>query len=120
MNRSIFALLTPLLLSTVLSATVYAQTRGADQTSFNPYVSNQTSVNQVNPFDLAYLAYRGYLKDYGIPSNAALMNAITNGSITAQDLMQAAVKAHQLSEETLSDRGYRWALEDQLQGLIED
>lgn len=121
MKRSISILLTTLLFSVpVLPAVAYPQSRGATPTSFNPYVSNQMSANPISPFNLAYLAYQGYLKDQGIPSSGGLSDAITAGTLTAQDVMQAAVKANQLPEQILSDRNYRSALEAQLQGLTED
>ena len=112
MRRSISILLTTLLLSAaILPAAVYAQGSKTRQTSLNPsYVANQPS-----PFNLAYLAYQGYLKNQGIPRSGALSNEIRSRTIMAQDVMQAAVKANRLSEQTLNDQGYRSALEDQLQ-----
>lgn len=121
MKRSISTLLTTLLFSAaILPAAGYAQTTGETQTSFNPHVTNSTSVNQVSPFNLAFLAYQGYLEEQGIPSNGTLLDAIATGKITAQNLMQAAVKANRLPEQALSDRGYRSALEGELDGLRED
>ncbi|MEH1853499.1 MAG: hypothetical protein V7L11_17935 [Nostoc sp.] len=113
MRRSISLLLTTLLLSaTILPAAAQAQTA---PTSLNPYAANQPSGNQLKPFNLVYLAYQGYLKDQNIPSSRALMSAIASGTITAQDIIQAAVKANRLPEQALSDRGYRHNLENQLQ-----
>ncbi|MBW4631000.1 MAG: hypothetical protein KME30_03570 [Iphinoe sp. HA4291-MV1] len=121
MRRSISGLLTTLLLSAaILPAAAQAQTTEAEPTSLNPYVANQPSAKHLKPFNLAYLAYQGYLKDQGIPSNSALIGAIASGTITAQDIIQAAVKANRLPEQTLSDQGYRHNLEDQLQGFTGD
>jgi hypothetical protein len=121
MQRSISTFLATLLLSAaILSASVYAQGGQTRQTSLNPYVANQPSTNQVSPFNLAYLAYRGYLKDQGIPSNNALIAALEAGTVTAQDVMKAAVKAHRLSEKTLTDQGYRFVLEGLLQEFTTD
>ena len=118
MRRSISTLLTTLLLSAaILPAVAEAQTA---PTSFNPYAANQPSGNQLKPFNLAYLAYQGYLKDQNIPSSGALMSALASGTITSQDIIQAAVKANRLPEQALSDQGYRHNLEDQLQGFTED
>ena len=118
MRHSISTLLTTLLLSAAILPAA-AQSKTAP-TSLNPYAANQPSANQLKPFNLAYLAYQGFLKDQGIPSNSALIDAIAFGRITAQDIIQAAVKANRLPEQTLSDRGYRHNLEDQLQGLTSD
>ncbi|MFB2894488.1 hypothetical protein ACE1CI_16380 [Aerosakkonemataceae cyanobacterium BLCC-F50] len=121
MKRSISTLLTTLLFSAaVLPTAVSAQHIRETQTSFNPHLTNLTSTNQISPFNLAYLAYQGYFADQGIPSNGALIDAIATGTVTAQDLMQAAVKANRLPEQTLTDRSYRWALEGELNGLAKD
>ena len=115
MQRSISLLITTMLISvTLLPAAARAQTIAVT-------VDSKISVaNRVSPFDLAYLAYQGYLEDQGIPSNDQLLNAIALKTITAQEVIQAAVKAHRLPEQILSERGYRNNLEDQLQGLKED
>jgi hypothetical protein len=121
MRRSTSTLLTTLLLSAaILPAAVHAQGTNTSPTSLNPYVANQSSTNQLSPFNLAYLAYQGYLKDQDIPSSGALIDALVSGTVTAQDVMQAAVKANRLPEQTLSDSGYRFALEDLLQGFTTD
>jgi hypothetical protein len=121
MKRSISTLLTSLLFSaTIFPVVAHAQTTGADQTSFNLYVANPNSANSTSPFNLAYLAYQGYLKDQGIPSSGALIDAIATGSVTAQDVMRAAVKDNQLPEQALTDQGYRSTLENELKDLAED
>ncbi len=83
-------------------------------------VATTYAVNQVQPFNLAYLAYQGYFKDLGIPSNGALLNAISFGKVTAQDIIQAAVKVNRLSEQSISDRSYHDHLEKQLKELAEN
>jgi hypothetical protein len=120
MRRSISTLLTTVLLSTaILPAAVQAQTAETATTSLNPYTANQP-VNQLSPFNLAYLAYQGYLKAQGIPSSGALDDAIASGRITAQDIMQAAVNTNRFPEEALANQAYRHQLENELQGLAED
>jgi hypothetical protein len=121
MRRSISTLFTTLLLSAVISSfAAQSQANEIAPTSLNPYAVNQHPVTQASPFNLAYLAYRGYLKDQGIPSAGALVDEIVSGTVTAQDVMQAAVKANRLPEEMLNDRGYRSALEDQLHEFTTD
>jgi hypothetical protein len=121
MQRSISTLLVTLLLSAaLLPAAVNAQSTKASPTSLNPYVANPSSIHQLSPFNLAYLAYRGYLNVEGIPSSGGLIDALVSEKITAQDIMQAAVKANRLPEQTLNDQGYRFALENLLQGFITD
>jgi hypothetical protein len=121
MRQSISILFTTLLLSAVISPfAAQSQTNRVAPTSLNPYVVNPHPVTQVSPFNLAYLAYQGYLRDQGIPRAGALINELVSGRVTAQDIMQAAVKANRLSEDTLNDRGYRSALEGQLQEFTTD
>jgi hypothetical protein len=121
MRRSISTLLATLLLSAaLLPASVNAQSTKVSPTSLNPYIANPSSPSRLSPFNLAYLAYRGYLNAEGIPSNGGLIEALVSETITAQDIMQAAVKANRLPEQTLNDRDYRFALENLLQGFIAD
>jgi hypothetical protein len=121
MRHSMSTLLTTLLLTAaILPAAAYAQGIEAEPTSLNSYITKQPSTNQFSPFNLAYLAYQGYLQDQGIPSNGALIDAIASRKITAQDLIQAAVKTHRLPEQVLNDQGYHHDLENQLKELTED
>jgi hypothetical protein len=120
MRYSISTLLITLLFSVaILPAAAHAQTT-APPVSLNPSLGNQLSANPLVPFNLISLAYQGYLKDQGIPSYGALLNAIESGKITAQDMVQAAVQTNRLSEQMLSDRGYRYHLEAELRQLAED
>jgi hypothetical protein len=121
MRRSVSTLITTLLLFVaILPTVVFAQDTNTSPTSLNPYVVNPSSTYQTSPFELAYLAYRGYLNPEGIPSSGGLIAALVSDTVTAQDIMQAAVKANRLSEQTLNDEDYRFALENFLQGFTAD
>ncbi len=117
MKRAISTLLAILPIGIVLLSTVTnAQTMGAVQ----PSVNSQAVAKQLSPFDLAYLAYQGDLKSQGIPSYGALIDAISSGKVTAQTVVQAAVRVNDLSTQTLTDRGYLFALQSQLDGFLVD
>jgi hypothetical protein len=121
MRRSLSTLLTALLLSVaILPTAASAQGTKTSPTSLNPYVVKPSSTHQISPFNLAYLAYRGYLSTEGIPSSGGLIAALVSETVTAQDIMQAAVKANRLSAQTLNDGDYRFALESLLQGFATD
>jgi hypothetical protein len=120
MRRSISTLLTTLLLSIAILPTVVSAQDTASPTSLNPYVVKPSSTHQISPFNLAYLAYQGYFSAEGIPSSGGLITALVSETVTAQDIMQAAVKANRLSEQTLNDEDYRFALENFLQGFTAD
>lgn len=118
MHRSIFTLVATLFASTVILTAPYAKAPRTAQ-SFNPSVTALSTVDEPSPFNLAYLAHQGYLKDQGIPDRAALVDATATRTMTAQDLMQAAIKAKRLPERTLSEQAYHFNLENQLQAFIE-
>ena len=83
------------------------------------------AVNQVNhdnlievlPFNLVQHGYQGYFAAQGIPSNAAFLTAVKAGNVSAQDLVQGAIKRGRLSTDTINDQSYLRALEDQLRSL---
>jgi hypothetical protein len=114
MSRIITNLLTILLISPlILPTTIEAQ-----PTNASPINASNQNRDRISPFDLTYLAYQGNLKDRGIPSYGALIDAIAFGRVTAQKVMQAAVRANLLPEQTLSDSSYRSALQTQLYNLV--
>jgi hypothetical protein len=115
MQRYILPIFSALLISPVLANTAQAQT----PIIYNSVVANSAKASQINPFNLAFMAERGYLQNVGIKSGNALLNAHQSGIVTAKDIVQSAVKAKLLPEETLSDQGYLSALETQLQALEE-
>ncbi len=119
MELNISTLLITLLISSVILPTMAdAQATGGTQPSVDSSANNQPTAKQLSPFELAFLAYQGNLKPQGIPSYGALLDAIAFRSVTAQQVMQAAVRANELPAQTLTDRGYRFALQSQLDGLI--
>ncbi len=115
MQNYILPILSALLISPVLATTAQAQT----PITYNSVVTNSAKVSQINPFNLAFMAERGYLQNVGIKSGHALLNAHQSGMLTAKNIVQSAVKAKLLPEQTLSDQGYLSALEAQLQALEE-
>lgn len=67
MQRYILVALSTLLISPVLATPSQAQ----KTMSYHPSAANRDSVSQINPFNLAYMAYRGFLKNEGIPGAIA-------------------------------------------------
>jgi hypothetical protein len=77
-----------------------------------------TAIHQTTPFNLAYLAYRGNLAAYGIPSYNALVFALRSGQLDADKIVDQAVAAHLVTPETADDREYVSAVEGMLQDLL--
>ena len=114
MKRFISAVLSTLVISVASSSAVRAQSETVDSSALNPGFNPEVTSNpssQITPFDLAFLAYRGYLQDEGIPSGQLLVTQIQVGNVSAETVVQAAIKAHRLSEQMLTDQGYLHALE---------
>ncbi|MCC5601974.1 hypothetical protein [Nostoc favosum] len=80
----------------------------------NNLFTHSTNVSYLKPFDAAFLAYQGNLKAQGIPSGSALVSQYQTGSLTALDVVKAAVNAKKLPAQALNDTGYLNAVEWQL------
>ncbi|MCC5623785.1 hypothetical protein [Nostoc sp. CHAB 5715] len=80
----------------------------------NNLLTHFTNVSYLKPFDAAFLAYQGKLKAQGIPSGSALVSQYQTGSLTALDVVKAAVNAKKLPAQALNDTNYLNAIESQL------
>ncbi|OUL22148.1 hypothetical protein BV378_25575 [Nostoc sp. RF31YmG] len=121
MKQFILASLSAVFMSTAIAPAVNAQTLSQPQlTTFNASVTNKASTSQLTPFDLVYLAYRGYFRAQDIPSNNSLILAYQLGRISAKDVVQSAVKTNRLPEQTLADKSYLRAVEGYLTMLDRD
>ncbi|MDZ8088020.1 MAG: hypothetical protein RMY16_21010 [Nostoc sp. DedQUE12b] len=80
----------------------------------NTLRKNPTDTKYLQPFNIAFLAYQGYLKEQGIPSGGTLLFKYQTGYLTAKDVVQAAIRANKLPAEVLNDRGYVNAVELQM------
>ncbi len=119
MQRYTFVIISALLIPPVLATSVAAQMSIPPQITYNPDVVS-TRASQITPFNLAYLADRGYFHSVGIPGGDLLISAHQSGRVTAKDIVQSAVKTNRLPQQTLSDQGYLNALEEQLSELTAD
>ncbi|MBD3884854.1 hypothetical protein IFO70_24265 [Phormidium tenue FACHB-886] len=78
----------------------------------------QAETMEVTPFQLISLAQDGYLEDQGIPKGSLLFEEYQSGRVTAEELIQAAVKDKRLMEDTLNDQGYLNAVTQEIQEII--
>jgi hypothetical protein len=69
---------------------------------------------KLTPFTLVSLAYQGEYRTQGIPGFGSFQSATSSKTITAKDLVKAAIDANQLTPDTQTDRGYLNAVEQQL------
>lgn len=113
MKRSIFVSLSALALSLVAVPAFSNQVSAAPQNSTG-------SVVEITPFNLVTRSYQGYFADQGIPSNAAFVNAVSRGKVTAKDLVEKAIAHGRLSPETINDRAYLNNVSSHLRNLNND
>ncbi len=83
----------------------------------NALGEKSTNVSYLQPFNIAFLAYQGNLKEQGIPSGSALISEYQIGKLTAKDVVEAAIRANKLPAQVLNDSSYLNALESQLISL---
>ncbi|MBN3887815.1 MAG: hypothetical protein HWQ43_01095 [Nostoc sp. JL31] len=83
----------------------------------NTLRKNPTDTKYLQPFNIAFLAYQGYLKEQGIPSGGTLLFKYQTGYLTAKDVVQAAIRANKLPAEVLNDQGYVNAVELQMRSF---
>ena len=115
MKRFVSSVLLITLSSAVTISAAHAQTSNKT-VSYNRAVIS-TSNSQPNPHNLAFLAYRGYLKDQGIQGGDRLLSDISSGKVTAKDIVQKAVQANRLPQQSLNNTGYINSLKLQLDQL---
>jgi hypothetical protein len=77
-------------------------------------IDNNAANPKLTPFSLVSFAYQGEYRTQGIPGFGSFKAGISSETITAKDLVKAAIDANQLSPETQTDRGYLNAVEQQL------
>lgn len=73
--------------------------------------------NHRSALSLVNLARNGYLQDQGIPQFNHLNAAYHSGSITAEDLIEAAVDEGRISADRSADEAYRHAVDNFLDDL---
>ncbi|MEH2269347.1 MAG: hypothetical protein V7K68_13080 [Nostoc sp.] len=83
----------------------------------NTLRKNSTDAKYLQPFNIAFLAYQGYLKEQGIPSGGTLLFRYQSGNLTAKDVVQAAVRANKVPAQVLNDPSYVNAVELQMTSL---
>jgi hypothetical protein len=81
-----------------------------------PQRTNTVST-KITPFALVSLAYQGQYRSQGIPGFASLISAYHFRTITAKDVVKAAIQANELTPDALTDRDYLSAVDLQLFSL---
>jgi hypothetical protein len=83
------------------------------------YTQNQRNVRSTAAFDLVSSAYRGRLEAEGVPAYYQLQQAYETNQIDAEDLVNRAIAAGQLSPAAAEDEGYIEAVRIHLSDLTD-
>jgi hypothetical protein len=108
-----------LILSVLLVSALNVPAVKAEMSAYKPQM-NVHPITEVQPFNLVYLGYQGFFQDRGIPSNGAFLSAIRSGRVNGTKLVQIAIERGRLAPETINDRGYLSAVDDQLEALFDN
>jgi hypothetical protein len=107
MKRFALVGLSILCLSLATTTSVKAGTRTEQIAMSTTTIVNSPAVKtRITPFALVSLAYQGEYQMQGIPGFGSFESAISDRTITAKDLVKAAIDANQLSPEAQTDRDY--------------
>ena len=112
MNKILIGTLSTILLSTIAAPAL------ADQVTLGS--RRNINIVEITPFDLVTGAYQGRFEDQGIPSSAIFLAGIRSNTITAEDLVNSAISAGRLSENTLYDQSYLSSVESMMDNLDKD
>lgn len=74
-------------------------------------------VRRTEAFNLVSSAYRGQFEQQGIDGYAVMLSNYNSGQLTAEDLINAAIEAGELSPMAIEDESYVEAVELQLESL---
>jgi hypothetical protein len=77
-------------------------------------IGNDAANPKLTPFGLVSLAYQGEYQTQGISGFGSFRSATSSKTITAKDLVKAAIDANQLSPDSQTDLVYLNAVEQQL------
>ena len=91
-----------------------AETRTGRIAMSTATIGNDVANPKLTPFSLVSLAYQGEYRTQGIPGFGSFQSATSSKTITAKDLVKAAIDAKQLTPDTQTDRVYLNAVEQQL------
>ena len=103
-------------IGTFLFATTAIQPALANKNVAASKVGQNQVVQNITPFNLVVLAYRGQLK--GVSGYHSLLNGIAFNKITGKSLVQNGIDNGRLSPETINDSEYIRAVEYKLQDLF--
>ncbi|BAU10397.1 hypothetical protein LEP3755_08810 [Leptolyngbya sp. NIES-3755] len=65
----------------------------------------------MSPYNVVFMAYQGYFREQGLRGYGAFADGCNQGTLTATDVVKAAIQANRLPESILNDRGFMSAID---------
>jgi hypothetical protein len=90
------------------------QTRTGHLSMLTTTALGNTESTGITPFELVARAYQGAYKMQGVSGFGSFLTASSNHTITAKDIIKAAIELKQLAPETQADANYISAVDRQL------
>ncbi|MBD1844545.1 hypothetical protein H6F89_14315 [Cyanobacteria bacterium FACHB-63] len=106
-----------LLLTTVMLPMPIVRAESTPTNATTAPVATTAAVPSLTPYDLVYAAYQGRLRAQGLRSYGAFADGCNQGTLTANDVAQAAIKANLLPQSILQDQGYMNAVDAQMKSF---
>ncbi len=110
MKRLVLSTLSTLALSSLVTPAFASEIAAANRNTTH-------NINEITPFNLVSGSYQGRFTNQGIPAFHAFLQAVRTERIEAEDLVQSAIAAGRLSEDTLNDTAYLNSVDALLDGL---
>ncbi|MBW4419972.1 MAG: hypothetical protein KME13_12185 [Myxacorys californica WJT36-NPBG1] len=83
----------------------------AESTIANFTAGSNSAIPSMTPYDVVFLAYQGYFRNQGLRGYGAFADGCNQGKLTAQDVVEAAIKANQLPRTIVNNRGFMNAVD---------
>ncbi|MDX2099887.1 MAG: hypothetical protein SFW36_19095 [Leptolyngbyaceae cyanobacterium bins.59] len=115
MTRFLIAGFSALMLAGTIATSAQAQSSVTSQQSAD--IAIPQVVSNLDPFEVATLAYQGAFEDQGIPSAGQLLLQHHLGSVTSRDIVQSAIDQNLVPPERMNDVGFRRAIDYQLSAM---
>jgi hypothetical protein len=100
----------------VVTTSGQAQTRTGHLRMVTTNTLGNTESTGITPFELVARAYQGAYKMQGVPGFGSFLTESSNHTITAKDIIKAAIELKQLAPEAQADANYISAVDVQLFG----
>ncbi|MBW4542449.1 MAG: hypothetical protein KME43_25435 [Myxacorys chilensis ATA2-1-KO14] len=83
----------------------------SESTIANLTAGSNSAIPSMTPYDVVFLAYQGYFRNQGLRGYGAFADGCNQGKLTAQDVVEAAIKANQLPKTIVNNRGFMNAVD---------